>query len=120
VVGKVKIYVDYGMPLDDLRKEFNTWLNETKLWDKRKSGLLVTDCTDKVMEVRATMSAKDSDDAWDLECLIREKMITYIRENYPEALPQSRIVLKREEKIVKGPKEKHRPGQAQGSGQSAG
>jgi hypothetical protein len=44
--------------------------------------------------VRATMSAKDSDDAFDLECMIREKLITFIRENYPESLPTARINIK--------------------------
>jgi small-conductance mechanosensitive channel len=94
VVGKVKIYVDFNLPIDELRLKFNEWLSASDLWDKRKSALLITDSNDETMEVRATMSAKDSGDAYDLECLIREKMITYIKDNYPWALPAKRIQYK--------------------------
>lgn len=93
VVGKVKIYVDYNLPLEPLRKVFSLWLEQSPLWDKRAAGLLVTGCTERVMEIRATMSAKNSGDAWDLECMVREKMIDYIRENYPDALPRTRHII---------------------------
>jgi small-conductance mechanosensitive channel len=94
VVGKVKIYTDYTLPVDIVRKEFLSWLNTTPLWDKRKSALLVTGADDKTIEVRATMSSKNSDDAFDLECMIREKLITYIREHFPETLPTARLRIK--------------------------
>lgn len=94
VVGKVKIYADYTLPVENIRKEFLSWLNASHLWDKRKGALLVTGADDKTIEVRATMSAKNSGDAFDLECFIREKLITYIRENYPGALPTSRLNIK--------------------------
>lgn len=91
VIGKVKIYTDYSLPIDELRQQFIKWLEASPLWDKRKSGFLVTEATDKTIEIRATMSARNSDDSFDLECLIREKLITYIQQNYPGALPKSRI-----------------------------
>jgi small-conductance mechanosensitive channel len=94
VVGAVKIRTDYKLPIDDLRREFKSWLEQTNLWDKRKSALLITAADDKTMEVRATMSSKDSDDSWDLQCLIREKMITYIRDHYPDMLPTARVEIK--------------------------
>jgi hypothetical protein len=93
VIGKVKIYADYTLPVDVIRAEFQKWVQASPLWDKRKSGLLVTDADDKTIEIRMTMSAKDSDDAFDLECIMREKLITFIRENYPSALPTSRVHL---------------------------
>jgi small-conductance mechanosensitive channel len=91
VVGKVKIYTDYNLPIAHIRGKFNEWLQETELWDRRKSALIITGSNETTMEVRATMSADNSDDAFDLECLIREKLITYIRENYPMALPFQRV-----------------------------
>src|SRR5215217_4256311 len=94
VVGVVKVYTDYMLPIEKIRIQFRKWLNDTPLWDKRKSGLLITNADNKTMEVHATMSAKNSDDAFDLEGLIREKLITYIKENYPEMFPTSRIKLK--------------------------
>jgi hypothetical protein len=82
------------LPIDKIRQQFNSWLEESPLWDKRKSALLITGATDKTIEVRATMSAKDSDDAFDLECEIREKLITYIKKNYPDTLPTSRLKIR--------------------------
>lgn len=91
VVAQVKVYTDYTLPIDEVRKEFNTWLQNTNLWDKRTAALLVTDADSKTIEIRATMSARNSSDAFDLECMIREKLIRYIREKYPDALPASRV-----------------------------
>jgi hypothetical protein len=55
------------------------WLQDNPLWDKRSAGLVVTDATDKTIEIRVTMSAKNSDDGWNLECQIREKLIGFIK-----------------------------------------
>jgi small-conductance mechanosensitive channel len=94
VVAKVKIYADYTLPVESIRKEFLAWVHASPLWDKRKAALLVTDADDKTILVRATMSVRNSDDAFDLECYIREKLITFIRENYPNSLPTSRLDIK--------------------------
>ncbi|HYG51709.1 MAG TPA: mechanosensitive ion channel domain-containing protein [Flavobacteriales bacterium] len=91
IVAQVKVYSDYTLPVADVRKKVEEWLTDNPLWDKRRWNVLVTGSDDKTMTVRATMSAKDSDDAWDLECQIREKLITYIQENYPASLPVSRL-----------------------------
>jgi small-conductance mechanosensitive channel len=93
VIGQVKIYADYTMPVSALREKFKMWLASSKLWDGRSSGLQVTGANSKTIEIRATMSAQNSGDAYDLECLIRENMVTYIREEFPEALPASRITV---------------------------
>jgi small-conductance mechanosensitive channel len=90
VIGKVKFYADYSLPVEKVRTEFTRLLSASPLWDKRASGFLVTDANDKTIELRATMSARNSDDAWDLQCYIREKLITYISSNFPEALPKTR------------------------------
>jgi len=37
------------------------------------------------------MSAKDSITAWDLRVFIREKLLVFLKENYPESLPKNRI-----------------------------
>jgi small-conductance mechanosensitive channel len=91
VVGQVKIYVDYTLPVAELRTEFQKWIDASPLWDHRKSSLLVTNSDDKTMEVRITMSAKNADDAFDLQCEMREKLITFIQGKYPNSLPASRV-----------------------------
>ena len=93
VVCKVRIHADYTVPIEEVRAEFKRLLHATEFWDKRKSNFIVSAANDKTIELRATMSAKDSDDAWDLECYIREKLITYLQKNHSNALPQTRIVV---------------------------
>jgi small-conductance mechanosensitive channel len=96
VIGKVRIYTDYTLPVEEVRKACMQWVQESPLWDKRKSGFLVTNADNKTIEVRATMSAKDPDDAFDLECYIREKLITFIQQNYPQCLPTARLKINEE------------------------
>jgi small-conductance mechanosensitive channel len=101
IVGKVKIYADYLLPVDEIRKVVLSWIHESPYWDKRSAGLAVTDATDKSIEIRATFSAKNSDDSWALEVYIREKLIGYIRENYPTMLPTSRLQISDGKSLVK-------------------
>jgi hypothetical protein len=66
-------------------------VSESPLWDKRVCGLQVTNLSEQTMELRCLMSSADSSRNFDLRCLVREKMIEFLRENYPQALPTFRI-----------------------------
>jgi len=93
ILGAVFLYLDYSMPLDPLRKHFEKVLSETKLWDQQTQVLQVTDTTDKTMTIRLLMTAQNSPTAWDLRCHVREKMIEFIQQNYPQSLPHVRATL---------------------------
>jgi hypothetical protein len=41
------------------------------------------------MQLRALASARNSQDAWDLRCEVREKLISFLQESYSAALPNS-------------------------------
>ena len=94
ILGTVFIYTDYEVPFDKLREELTRLLESSPLWDKKTNVLQVTNATDRSVEIRALMSAKDSPTAWDLRVYVREHLIVYIKENYPESLPKSRVSLK--------------------------
>jgi len=51
----------------------------------------VTDSKASVVEVRFLMSARNSSEAFDLRCYIRENMIAFVRDNYPSGLPKARV-----------------------------
>jgi small-conductance mechanosensitive channel len=91
IISKVKFHADYSLPVDRVREELGKLLGTTPLWDKRRWNLLIVNANDKTIEVRASMSAKDSDDAFDLECYIREKLIEFIKNKYPHCLPTTRL-----------------------------
>ncbi|MBS0968587.1 MULTISPECIES: mechanosensitive ion channel family protein [Yersiniaceae] len=93
ILGSVFLYLDYSMPLEPLRQQFEKILSETKLWDQQTQVLQVSDTTDKTMTIRLLMTAQNSPTAWDLRCHVREKMIEFIQQNYPQSLPQVRATL---------------------------
>lgn len=93
ILGSVFLYVDYSMPLEPLRKHFEKVLGETKLWDRETQVLQVTETTEKTMTIRLLMTAQNSPMAWDLRCYVREKMIEFIQQNYPQSLPHVRATL---------------------------
>ncbi|HXB94116.1 MAG TPA: mechanosensitive ion channel domain-containing protein, partial [Puia sp.] len=91
ILGTVFLYLDYTTPLDALRAELGRLLENDPLWDRRVQGLQVTNAGEKTMEVRALMSAADSSNAFDLRCNVREGLIKFMQEHYPQCLPVVRI-----------------------------
>jgi small-conductance mechanosensitive channel len=96
LLGTVFIYADYRAPIDELRIELKRIVAETDLWDKRVVKIQVTNATDKTIELRALVSADNSSNAWELRCLVREKLIGFLQKNYPESLPLVRVELEKE------------------------
>jgi small-conductance mechanosensitive channel len=101
LLGTVYLYMDYTVPVQVIRDEFNKILGNTDMWDKKVSGVQVTNSTEHTMEIRALMSAPDSSTAWNLRCHVREKLIEFLQKNYPQSLPKSRVVLEKEDQEKK-------------------
>lgn len=91
ILGTVFIYADYTLPFEGVRAELKRICEASQLWDRKVCGLQITDATSATVEMRALVSAKDSPSAWDLRCLVREKLIEFIKANYPESLPRTRV-----------------------------
>jgi small-conductance mechanosensitive channel len=91
VLGVVMFDLDWRVPLDKLRAFYEELLHSTPLWDGRVQNVLAVDATGGYVTVRCVASAKDSSDQWDLRCLIREKVIEWVRTEHPEALPIMRV-----------------------------
>ena len=94
IMGTVFLYTDYNISFDALRKEMTKILESTDLWDGKVNVLQVTEATQSNVEIRLLVSAKNSPTAWDLRVLLREKMIEFIRKEYPESLPRTRVEIK--------------------------
>jgi small-conductance mechanosensitive channel len=90
LLATAMIYVDYTAPVQELREELHRILEGTPLWDKRAWALQVTDASERTIQLRALMSARSSPDAFDLRCLVRERLVQFLKERYPLALPQQR------------------------------
>jgi small-conductance mechanosensitive channel len=98
LLGTVFLYLDYTTPIDELRKKFESLLRNNKLWDGKVNVIQVTDCKERVIEVRALMSARNSSDAFDLRCYIREQLITFIQTEFHQSLPRTRSEVIQEQK----------------------
>ncbi len=90
LIGSVFLYVDYTVPVAQLRERLEAIVRETPLWDGRVVVLQVSDTRERTVEIRALVSASSAPAAWDLRCEVREKLIAYLQQEYPEALPRSR------------------------------
>lgn len=90
LLGTVFLYADYSVPVDEVRAELHRLLQSTDLWDGKVWNLQVTNATDRTVELRALMSASTSPRAWDLRCLIREGLIQFLQNRFPECLPKTR------------------------------
>ncbi|HEX4178769.1 MAG TPA: mechanosensitive ion channel family protein, partial [Rhizomicrobium sp.] len=90
IIGTVFVYADYTLPMTAVRTAATDIVQASRLWDGQVVNVQVSDARDHVIEVRVLASASDSSRAWDLRCEIREKLIAFIRDNYPECLPRQR------------------------------
>jgi len=90
IVNTVFFYVDYSFPVAELRKKFLEVLGENVLWDKRVAKMEVTEINERMMQIRASFSTTNATAGWDLRCSLREYLMQFIEQNYPEALPKLR------------------------------
>ncbi|MFD1095682.1 mechanosensitive ion channel family protein [Salegentibacter chungangensis] len=80
-IREISLYVDYRVDVDKLRKKYEELLEASEEWDGNNPPLFqVTDMTEKSLKIRAICSAKDPNEAWNLHCKLREKLVAYINE----------------------------------------
>ncbi|MDP4508360.1 mechanosensitive ion channel family protein [Nonomuraea turcica] len=92
VLAVVFLRVDWSVPVKKLREALYEFLQGNPLWDQKDWTLQVTDVLPNgLVELRALMSAADSPSSWDLKCDVREFLVDYVRDNFPESLPRFRV-----------------------------
>lgn len=72
LIGTVHWNVDYTVPVDVLRRKLDEIVHATPLWSGKVVVLQVTHALAGTMVLRALVSARDSGQAGDLRCLVRE------------------------------------------------
>jgi small-conductance mechanosensitive channel len=93
ILGTVFLWLDFSVPVEALRQEFERICKSSPLWDGRVCVLQVTDANERAMQVRLLLSAQNSGIAFELRCKIREAMISFIAAHYPQGLPRLRSAL---------------------------
>jgi len=95
LLGTVFLYVDYMVPIEELRAEATRVVSESTLWDKRVFGVQVTDWKTDSIEIRILVSAAAAGKLFDLRCEVREKLLAYLQQLEPSAFPRVRNVVAR-------------------------
>jgi small-conductance mechanosensitive channel len=90
LIGTVMLYLDHTAPVEAIRTKTQEILSASPLWDKRVLAVQVTDFRQTTMEVRILASAGSAPRAFDLRCEIREKVIAFLQQEHPHALPRFR------------------------------
>lgn len=91
VIGPVIMYTDFTIPVDEVRAELERVLAATDLWDRKTKVLQVTDLTADRVELRVLVSASDSGRLWNLRCLVREELLSWLQSRGREFLPVRRV-----------------------------
>ncbi len=91
IIGTIFLKVDYNFPVDSIRKALPEMLKGNKNWDERVLNVQVTDTNERSKEVRILLSSSNSSKNWDLRTEIREKLIDFINDNYPDTFAKIRI-----------------------------
>jgi small-conductance mechanosensitive channel len=93
LIGVIALHVDYRADVPRIRRWLEGAIKESKLWDGAVVNLQVIDADSRTIELRALVSARNAPQSWDLRCEMREKLIAFIRDEMPEALPRERAIL---------------------------
>jgi len=91
ITGMVQIGVAAHAPLDTLlpalRGELGRVLEHSSRWDRGRGDIVVEDATGSALKLIAMVTAVDGDAVEPLRWEVREGLLTFLRENYPAALP---------------------------------
>jgi small-conductance mechanosensitive channel len=90
LIGSVLLHVDYTVPVARVREKLTEIVAQSKLWDRQVVNLQVTDAREGTVELRALVSTASAPAAWDLRCEVREKLIAFLQQEFPQALPKQR------------------------------
>ncbi len=90
ILGWVHLEVDYSAPVAEVRGELHNILRSSPEWDGVTWNLQVTGATPSTLQLRALMSAPDSTASWNLQCKVREELISFLKSQHPYALPRIR------------------------------
>ncbi|SDB95463.1 mechanosensitive ion channel family protein [Paraburkholderia lycopersici] len=104
IIGTVFLWLDYRMPLAPLREALARIVDGAPEWDRRVQVLQVTDANERAMQLRVLVSSRDSGLNWDLRCRVREGLLDFVNEQYPQYLPRARAEVSAElESSMGGP-----------------
>lgn len=96
ILGSVLLWMDYSVPVAQLRPALQRIVESCPNWDGRFWNLQVTDASEKCLQLRVLLTSSDASKSWDARCEVREKLVAFLQERYPSSLPRIRAELDRD------------------------
>ncbi|RLK49778.1 small-conductance mechanosensitive channel [Stenotrophomonas rhizophila] len=96
LLGTAFLWLDYTAPIPAIRAELERICNGEALWDGQVCVTQVTETSEHTLQVRLLVSARNSGDAFDLRCIVRERMLDFLAREHPQSLPRTRAELNQE------------------------
>ncbi len=93
VMGSVELDVDWTVPVEAMREELARILDGHPQWDGRDSALQVTGAVGGSVRIRVLVTAEDGGALAGLQHDVRERLVAWLREQHPDAMPRQRLAV---------------------------
>jgi small-conductance mechanosensitive channel len=87
LIGSVLFHVSYRVPIEKLRAKVIEIIKASPNWDGDVAKLQVQEAKESSLELRVIASARSSSAVSELRYEIREKVIAFLQQEYPQSLP---------------------------------
>ena len=92
----VYLYVDYGADIAAIREKYIELVKTNALWDgETEPELMTVSVSENATELRGTVISDSPNNAWILECEVREQILRYIYQQQKQYLPTERVTFKK-------------------------
>ncbi|MES1964446.1 mechanosensitive ion channel family protein [Psychrobacter sp. AH5] len=89
------LYLDYGVNIEEVRQKFIALVKEHELWDGETEPVVLTvSVNEDTIKLRCAVPSDGPDNAWAMECDLREQMLDYLYKEQKAHLPAERITFK--------------------------
>jgi len=89
-LGSVVLYLDYATPVDIVRAKAIELVDNAKRGNAKVTSVQVTNASAQAIEIRILVNSDSSSATADVCADLRERLIAFLREQHPEALPRTR------------------------------
>jgi small-conductance mechanosensitive channel len=89
-LGSVVLYLDYAAPVDVIRKKATELVEQTKQDNATVVNVQITNTSRDAIELRVLVNSDSTNTTSNVCADLREKLIAFLHEQHPEALPRRR------------------------------
>ena len=89
-IGSVMLYLDYTAPVEIIRKKANELVAQTRQDNAKVTSVQVTNASAQAIEVRILVNSNSAATTGNACADLREKLIAFLQQEYPQALPRQR------------------------------